>query len=74
MTAQQPILRYTVSGARRWSNYIWGALLFLGGSGFLLTGISSYVQTQLIPFVETPPIQFFRRDWLCVFMGSLGFS
>jgi hypothetical protein len=72
MTAQQPILRYNVSGARRWSNYIWGFLLFIGGSGFLLTGISSYLQTQLIPFVETPSIQFFPQGLVMCFYGIVG--
>ena len=30
------IRRYIISGSRRFSNYWWGTIIFLGGSGFLL--------------------------------------
>ena len=39
MTAQEPIIRYEVPGARRFGNYVWGSLMCLGGLGFLVTGI-----------------------------------
>jgi hypothetical protein len=74
MKSQQSIVRYEVEGARRWSNYIWGSILFLGGSGFLLTGLSSYLQTPLIPLMRTPTIQFFPQGLVMCFYGVLAIS
>ena len=45
-------LYYTVPGARRLSNYIWGAILTIGGIGFLLTGLSCYFNFALLPFIK----------------------
>ena len=58
MKSQQTIVRYEVAGARRLSNYIWGIILSIGGSAFLLTGLSSYFETPLIPSVNLSTIQF----------------
>jgi hypothetical protein len=44
------IVRYRIEGARRWSNYIWGTALTIGGLGFLITGISCYFQIQQFNF------------------------
>ena len=44
------IRRYPIVGGRRLSNYWWSLVIFLGGCGFLLTGISSYFnRNPLIP-------------------------
>ena len=72
MTLQRNIIRYPVSGARRLSNYIWGVLLALGGLGFLITGISSYFQSRLIPFIDISTIQFFPQGLVMCFYGILG--
>lgn len=66
------IITYPVSGARRLSNYIWGAVLTLGGFGFLLTGISSYFKFNLIPIVNSSSIQFFPQGLVMCFYGVLG--
>ena len=39
-----------IVGSRRFSNYFWGSALFLGGLSFLLAGISSYFNINLLPF------------------------
>ena len=46
------IRRYLIVGGRRLSNYWWSLVLFLGGCGFLLTGISSYFNRNfwVLPF------------------------
>ena len=36
------IRRYLIPGSRQFSNYWWGVVIFIAGSGFLATGISSY--------------------------------
>ena len=41
------IKRYPIMGGQRISNYWWSLVLFLGGCGFLLTGISSYFNRNL---------------------------
>ena len=41
------IRRYTIVGGRRLSNYWWALIIFLGGCGFLLTGVSSYLNKNL---------------------------
>ena len=72
MKSQQTIVRYQVPGARRLSNYIWGIILSLGGIGFLLTGISCYLQVQLLPFINNSTIQFFPQGLVMCFYGILG--
>jgi hypothetical protein len=72
MKSQQTIVRYEVAGARRVSNYIWGIILALGGTSFLLTGLSSYLKTPLIPFVTLSTIQFFPQGLVMCFYGTLG--
>ena len=42
------ITRYAIVGSRRLSNYWWSFIIFLGGCGFLLTGISSFFQKNLL--------------------------
>ena len=40
--------RYFIVGERRLSNYWWASVIFLGGFGFLLTGISSYFKYNFL--------------------------
>jgi hypothetical protein len=64
--------RYTVLGSRRWSNYCWASLIFLGGIGFLLTGISSYLGFNILPFLKAETIIFFPQGLVMCFYGFLG--
>lgn len=72
MESQQTTIRYAISGARRWSNYIWASILFSGGTGFLLTGISSYLKIDFLPWLNNLSIQFFPQGLVMCFYGSLG--
>jgi hypothetical protein len=72
MKPQEVIVRYQVPGARRWSNYAGGCIMFLGGLGFLLTGISSYFNFQFFPLLKSPSIQFFPQGLVMCFYGTLG--
>ena len=45
MKSQESIIRYSVPGARRLSNYIWGLFLSFGGLGFLGFFLDSQVCT-----------------------------
>ncbi len=72
MTTQEPILRYSVPGARRLGNYIWGSLMCIGGFGFLITGIASYFEFPFLSLINSPNIQFFPQGLVMCFYGVLG--
>ena len=42
------ITRYPIVGSRRLSNYWWSIVIFLGGCGFLITGLSSFFNRNLL--------------------------
>nr|YP_009106372.1 hypothetical chloroplast RF4 [Fusochloris perforata]AIT95222.1 hypothetical chloroplast RF4 [Fusochloris perforata] len=69
----QFIRRYIVMGSRRFSNYWWASVIFLGASGFLLTGLSSYFGFNLLPFIKAENITFFPQGLVMCFYGTLGF-
>nr|AWX53450.1 Ycf4 [Ulothrix zonata] len=66
------IRRYTVIGSRRVSNYWWATIIGAGGLGFLLTGLSSYFQFNLLPFIHAENIKFFPQGLVMSFYGVLG--
>jgi len=48
------ILRREILGARRPSNYFWAGVTAIGGVGFFLSGLSSFLNTNLLPFSDLP--------------------
>ena len=68
----ETLRRYTVIGSRRWSNYWWASVILLGGVGFFLTGISSYLGFNLFPFLKAETIIFFPQGLVMCFYGFLG--
>ena len=71
---QQEIRKDIIIGSRRSSNYFWFVLLLLGGIGFLLAGISSYLKTNLLVFTNTTELAFIPQGLIMVFYGALSFS
>lgn len=67
------IRRYSIAGARRFSNVFWTGVIFLGSSGFLITGFSSYFDQSFLPFVPSESVQFFPQGFIMIFYGILGF-
>ena len=65
-----------IIGSRRFSNYFWSFFLFVGGLGFLLAGLSSYLKINLLPFTDTTELVFIPQGVVMMFYGtlSLGFS
>ncbi len=53
-TSGQTVLQREILGARRLSNYFWAAVTAVGGIGFFLAGVSSYLHTNLLPFSDLP--------------------
>jgi hypothetical protein len=72
MTNDALIRRYMILGSRRISNYWWASVIFLGATGFLLTGLSSYFGSNLLPFIESHEILFFPQGLVMCFYGILG--
>lgn len=63
-----------IIGSRRFSNYFWTILLFIGGLGFLLAGISSYLKINLLPFTNPMELTFIPQGIVMIFYGSLSLS
>lgn len=68
------IRRDKIIGSRRFSNYFWSFFLFLGGIGFLLAGISSYLNINLLPFANLTELTFIPQGLVMMFYGTLSFG
>ena len=71
---QNEIRRDEILGSRRFSNYFWSVALFLGGIGFLLAGISSYLKINLLPFTNSTDLVFIPQGLVMMFYGTLSFG
>nr|QCI04242.1 photosystem I assembly protein Ycf4 [Anotrichium furcellatum] len=60
-----------IDGSRRLSNYFWANIILLGGTGFLLEGISSYLNTQLLPFINNSNLKFLPQGMIMTFYGTI---
>lgn len=63
---------YKVLGSRRFSNYWWATIIFIGSLGFFLVGLSSYFQRVLIPFISNDILNFLPQGAVMTFYGTLG--
>ena len=70
--ADDLILRREILGARRISNYWWAVVISLGATGFLLSGISSYLKVNLLPFADPTQLVFIPQGVVMAFYGTLG--
>ncbi|MBF2049130.1 MAG: photosystem I assembly protein Ycf4 [Leptolyngbya sp. IPPAS B-1204] len=66
------VLRQSVLGARRPSNYFWAAATTLGGVGFLLSSLSSYFKVNLLPFSDPTQLVFIPQGVAMGFYGIAG--
>ena len=69
---KQQTLRQDVLGSRRLSNIVWAAIVTMGGIGFLLAGLSSYLQTNLLIVSDTSQLQFIPQGVALTFYGVAG--
>jgi hypothetical protein len=77
MTAQTTstaphLLRQEILGSRRFSNYWWATIVTLGGTGFLLASISSYLHVNLLPFSDPTQLIFIPQGVAMGFYGIVG--
>lgn len=66
------IIRQPIVGSRRFSNYWWAIIVSLGATGFLLAGISSYTQVNLLPIGDTTQLRFIPQGVAMGFYGVAG--
>ena len=71
---ENEIRRDEIIGSRRFSNYFWSFVLFLGGIGFLLAGLSSYFKINLLPFTNSTELVFIPQGLVMMFYGTLSLS
>jgi hypothetical protein len=71
---QENIRRNIIIGSRRFNNYFWIFFLFIGGISFLLAGLSSYLNINLLPFTNTTELIFIPQGLIMIFYGSLSLS
>ena len=71
---QKEIRRDAIIGSQRFSNYFWSFVLFLGGVGFLLAGISSYLKINLLPFTNSTELVFIPQGLVMMLYGTLSFG
>ncbi|MCL6435232.1 MAG: photosystem I assembly protein Ycf4 [Leptolyngbyaceae cyanobacterium HOT.MB2.61] len=71
-TSENRVLRQDILGSRRFSNYWWATVVSLGGLGFLLAAISSYLHVNLLPFSDPTRLVFIPQGIAMGFYGLLG--
>jgi hypothetical protein len=72
ITTEQPILRQSIVGSRRLSNYWWALIVTTGATGFLLAAISSYTKVNLLPFSDPTMLIFIPQGIAMGFYGLAG--
>jgi hypothetical protein len=64
------ILKDTIIGARNFRSFFIMLILFLGGIGFFLAGLSSYLHTNLLVLTNTNEIKFIPQGIAMLFYGT----
>jgi hypothetical protein len=62
-----------IVGSRRISNVLWAIIVLLGALGFIVVGVSSYLNTDIIPFLPSQSITFTPQGLVMCFYGIGGF-
>ncbi len=65
----QTVLRRTILGSRRLSNYWWATIISIGGVGFFLSGLSSYLGVNLLPISNPTRLVFIPQGIAMGFYG-----
>jgi hypothetical protein len=70
------VIKENIVGARNYRSFFTMIILFLAGLGFFLTGLSSYVNINLIQLTDTSEIRFIPQGIAMLFYGTgaLGIS
>ncbi|BDE17685.1 photosystem I assembly protein ycf4 (chloroplast) [Galdieria partita] len=65
------IILQPIIGARRWDNIFWAIITLAAGSGFFLTGLSSYMKKTILFFIAPSDLSFIPQGVLMLFYGAL---
>jgi hypothetical protein len=65
-------MRTYITGSRRISNIFWALVVTLGGFGFFLTGLSSYLKVDLLFFTNSSAVSFIPQGIVLMFYGTAG--
>ncbi len=68
----EQVLCQKVLGSRRFSNYWWATVVSLGSLGFLLAGISSYLQKNLLLVTDPTQLAFVPQGLVMGLYGVAG--
>ncbi len=71
-TGNDRCLEQPVLGSRRPSNYVWAIVCSIGGVGFLLAGLSSFFQVNLLLVSDPSMLQFVPQGLALTFYGLVG--
>jgi hypothetical protein len=71
-TKDSTVFRQEVLGSRRLSNYLWAIVAAIGGVGFLLAGLSSYLKVNLLIVSDPTDLQFIPQGVALLFYGVAG--
>lgn len=69
---EKTILKEYITETDKREKYILNITMLLGALGFLIAGISSYVQFDIIPLIKSEKIIFFPQGITMCFYGLLG--
>lgn len=61
-----------INGSRQLNNIFWAVSITLGGLGFFLTGLSSYLRMNLVFFANIEEITFIPQGIVLLFYGTVG--
>ena len=71
-TKDRQVFLQEVLGSRRFSNFFWATIVSIGGIGFLLAGLSSYLRTNLLIVTDATRLQFIPQGIALLFYGVAG--
>ncbi len=72
MSSNSFIYKQEIIGSRRFSNFFWAIAVSIGGVGFLLAGLSSYLHKNLLVVSDTSGLQFIPQGIALTFYGVAG--
>lgn len=72
LTKNELIRKDQIETSNSQYNFIFNSVMLLGSMGFLIVGISSYLQRNIISFLKANEILFFPQGVTMLFYGTIG--